>query len=219
MTTSYCEGTGTLVLEKVTPIIEALFSGLSLDKSYPGHGEAYITDINSEDRGWDSIRESLAEVSEAMKILPTSEVQDEHDGRLHALFVHFGDKSGELFKEVAGYEGSESASISELYRIAQVLNDGHGLKAIKFESAYHCSKPRLFEFGGSGLYLSNECTLDSSSNAALMLGVDLRNALEANDLNRAAQLVCAQTKLILNGIHDAKKSEGVAKELIALLAV
>lgn len=42
MSNSYYDLTGVLRLKQVTPIIKALFGGLSLDPDYPGNGEAYF---------------------------------------------------------------------------------------------------------------------------------------------------------------------------------
>lgn len=202
----------------MTPVIKALFSGFNLDESDPGEdgGEVYIAVISEKsDPDWDSIREALAELTEEMGLTPTEGVDDGFDGRLHALCAHFGDQDDELVGEINGFE--DSAWVGDVFRIAQKLNDGHGLKAVKFEGAWHCSKPRLFEFGGNGLFLSNECHLDISSSTALTVGVALQAALDGNDIDKATDLVFTQAKLLLNGIRDEIKSKAVAQKLAGMV--
>ena len=45
MANNYYEATGVLVLDRVTPVIQALFSAFALDESHPGNGQAYIAQI------------------------------------------------------------------------------------------------------------------------------------------------------------------------------
>ena len=45
MANNYYEATGVLVLDRVTPVIQALFGAFALDESHPGNGQAYIAQI------------------------------------------------------------------------------------------------------------------------------------------------------------------------------
>src|SRR3546814_10790690 len=49
MANHYCEGTGVLVLERVTPVIKALFGAFALDQNYPGNGrsEEHTSELQS----------------------------------------------------------------------------------------------------------------------------------------------------------------------------
>ena len=40
MANNYNEGTGVLVLERVTPVIKALFGAFALNEGHPGNGQA-----------------------------------------------------------------------------------------------------------------------------------------------------------------------------------
>jgi hypothetical protein len=42
MAQNYYDGTGVLVLDKVTPVIRGLFGLFRLDETYPGDGRVYI---------------------------------------------------------------------------------------------------------------------------------------------------------------------------------
>lgn len=47
MANNHYEATGVLVLDRVTPVIRALFGGFQLDADYPGNGDAYIALVAS----------------------------------------------------------------------------------------------------------------------------------------------------------------------------
>lgn len=214
MAQNYYDATGTLELSKVTPVIKALFSGFKLDESYPENGEAYIALITEDNApNWDDIREALAELADGLGVPPSS-VDDGYSGQLHALCKYFSDEADELVSELTG--ANDSVWVGDLFEIAQKLDDGHGLKAVKFEGAWHCNKPRLFEFGGDGLYLSKDCHIDSSSTRAITVGKALQAALDGNDLDKAAELVLAQAKLLLGGIRDEGKSREVTQKLMLI---
>jgi hypothetical protein len=81
VTQNYYDATGTLVLDKVTPIIKALFGGFNLDETYPGDGEVYIATISEENHpNWEAIREALVEVANERNLTPTEGVGDGADG-------------------------------------------------------------------------------------------------------------------------------------------
>lgn len=64
MANNYYDATGVLLLDRVTPVITALFDGFNLDEAYPGHGEAYVARISEDnDPQWDAIRDNLAELA------------------------------------------------------------------------------------------------------------------------------------------------------------
>lgn len=69
MANSYYDATGVLVLDTVTPVITALFSGFNLDASYPGNGEAYIARISEDnDPSWDDVLENLNDLAESLSL-------------------------------------------------------------------------------------------------------------------------------------------------------
>jgi len=39
MSNNYSDATGVLVLDRITPVITALFGGFNLDETYPGDGD------------------------------------------------------------------------------------------------------------------------------------------------------------------------------------
>nr|WP_228384562.1 hypothetical protein [Rhodocyclus gracilis] len=64
MANNYYDMTGVLVLDKVTPVIKALFGEFELDENDPGNGQAYIANISeSSSCSWDSVLENLQDLA------------------------------------------------------------------------------------------------------------------------------------------------------------
>ena len=64
MANNYYEGTGVLVLERVTPVIKALFGAFALDEGHPGNGQAYIAQIaETTNPQWPDVLDGLESVS------------------------------------------------------------------------------------------------------------------------------------------------------------
>lgn len=205
MANSYYDATGVLMLERVTPVITAVFGSFNLDESHPGSGQAYIARISeSNDPQWSDVLEALTDLA-AQLDLPAPDDDDSEDTTvaaiIEALAKHFGtDQDPELQNLVEHHQFEDSADLEALMLIASCFNDGHNLAAIQFEGCWHCSKPRLFEFGGEGFFLSREVKVYSSSSQALHLGLELRQAILADDLDKAAARIAKETLSLLAGI-------------------
>ena len=205
MTNCYYDGTGVLVLEAVTPVIEALFGGFELDPTTPGNGEAYIARIaESNDPRWDDIFELLEDVARDLGLaLPDEGGEDSNHELLRTLAAHFGVAHEPSFIGIIEHtDFDEQADLAVLFDLARAFDDGHGLKAIKFEGCWHCSKPRLFEFGGAGSYDGRHVSFSNSSSMPLQLGTDVDAALEARDPQKAADRLMQEIDGLLNGVLD-----------------
>lgn len=217
MANNYYDATGVLILDKVTPVITALFGAFNLDESYPGNGTAYIARISeSNDPQWDDIREGLVVLADTLgKPFPMDQETTIEDC-LRTLASHFQAEQDEALEHLIEHHSFEdSADLAALFLIARCFDDGHGLKAIKFEAAWYCSKPRLFEFGGQGAYISEEILLFSGSSRAADLGEELHEALLTGNLDKAADKLAADVGNVLSGIADDAKRE-VLREKLAL---
>ena len=219
MANNYSDMTGVLVLGKVTQVIKALFGSFALDAGYPGDGEAYIAEISESNSGdWDEIVEALeALVPEDSGSEGAEEDEDESteiEGALTALARRFG-KEEEMKAVTLGIDWDCGPVLGDLFEIAQLCDDGHGLKAIKTETSWHSSKPRLFEFGGCGEYISKSLSLARSSSAVIRDGEAMDDALSANDPRACA--VAMMNALRLSSIRDDSTREAVAIALAELL--
>ncbi len=215
MANNYYDATGVLILDRVTPVITALFRGFNLDEDYPGNGRAYIARISEvSSPSWACVLDGLIELAAELD-LPAPGMGEEDDGDdsandeplinvvLDLLANYFGAGQNEDLAHLIEHHCFEDdADLDSLFLIATCFNDGHNLVAIQFEGCWHCSKPRLFEFGGESCFLSREVRLSSTSSTAMQLGKDLRNAVVSSDPDTAAALIAKEAQYILAGIND-----------------
>src|SRR3546814_12918630 len=134
MANHYCEGTGVLVLERVTPVIKALFGAFALDQNYPGNGAAYIAQITeTNDPQWTDVLDGLETLATQLGIpmpddeeLPIPPLRDR-------LVAHFGaEQDGELETMSEHLHLDVSSDLDALLLIAPFLHDGHTLTTIPF---------------------------------------------------------------------------------------
>lgn len=219
MAENYYDATGVLVLDRVTPVITALFSGLNLDATHPGGSQVYIA-LTSEGSGalWDNITEELAELATSLGLtLPADEIPPIQEV-LELLARHFGaDQDEALSSMIEQHQFKDSADLDALFLIATRFNDGHNLSEICFEGCWHCSKARLFEFGGEGYFLSREFEAFSSSRQALQLGQEICNALLSNELDKAAEVIAREAHRLLAGLNDEAQRADVQQRVATLL--
>lgn len=221
MSNSYYDMTGVLCLKEVTPVIKALFGGLCLDPNYPGNGEVYFCQIaESNSQSWDDVMEELDSLAEALGIeVDAGGEAPRADSLLHALAKHFGAADNEaLHSLIEGSTFDEDSDIDALFVLALAFNDGHGLKAIRYEGCWHEDKPRLWHFGGNGGLISEAVTIDGSSSGLLRMADTVAAALEKQDVQGATKALEQHVLYLLGGIHiDATRSamrHSLAKRLL-----
>ena len=204
MANNYYEGTGVLVLDRVTPVINALFGTFALDESHPGNGQAYIAQIaETNDPQWTDVLDGLEDLATQLGIPMPDDEELSIPPLLERLAAHFGaDQEGELENLIEHHQFEDSVDLDALLLIATCLDDGHHLTAIQFEGCWYCSKPRLFEFGGNGCYLSREVQVFRTSSQALQLGDQLRKTILAADIEEASALIAQEAASLLAGIND-----------------
>ncbi|VFR32234.1 hypothetical protein ANK1_4110 [plant metagenome] len=219
MANNYYDATGVLVLDQITPVITALFDGLSLDASYPGDGQAYIALISESNAAlWDDIHENLTGLAKSLGLPMPDEDPPPIEEVLELLAKHFGtDRDEALAHMIEEHSFEDAADLDALFLIATRFNDGHNLSEIRFEGSWHCDKPRLFEFGGDGYYLSREFEAFSASGQAVQLGPEIRRALVADELDKAAALIARETTRLLAGVNDAERRKQLQERIAALL--
>lgn len=211
MTNNHYDATGILILDRVTPVITALFNEFKLDASQPGYGAAYIARISeSNDPQWSGVLDGLVELANQLGITLPIEQNPSIKTVLEILATHFGASQNEPLAQLIGHHRFEDAAeLDVLFLIATNLNDGHNLVAIQFEGCWYCQTPNLFEFGGNGCFISREVRLFGTSTHVLQLGEKLRNAILANAIDEATTLIVLETLILLAGIKD----EGLRDEL------
>ena len=219
MANNYNNMTGVLVLDKVTPVISALFGDYNLDAAYPGNGEAYIAKISeSNSCTWDGVLENLQGLAEKLG-LDVENIETVKDA-LEILAKHFKVEQDESLADLIEQQPFEDdADLDVLFTIARFFDDGHGLKAYKTEESWRCDRPRLFEFGGAGAFTGLHVSTGSSSGQAVRIGETLEAALAAGHLDTAAEAVRETVDNLLAGIRDETARTQVRSKLAQLLAV
>ena len=204
MANNYYEGTGVLVLNRVTPVIKALFGAFALDENHPGNGQAYIAQIaETNDPRWTDVLDGLENLATQLGIPMPDDEELSIPPLLERLAAHFGaDQDGELENLIEHHQFEDGADLEALLLIATRFDDGHNLTAIQFEGCWYCSKPRLFEFGGHGCYLSREVCVYRTSSEILQFGEQLRKAIITTDIEQASALLALETASLLTGISD-----------------
>lgn len=176
----------------------------ALDESHPGNGQAYIAQIaETTNPQWPDVLDGLEDLATQLGIPMPDDEGLSIPPLLELLAVHFGaDEDEELGNLIERHSFEDTADLDALFLIATRFDDGHHLTAIQFEGCWYCSKPRLFEFGGNGCYLSREVRVISSSSQALQLGDQLRKAIVAADIEEASALIALETINLLAGVSD-----------------
>ena len=139
---------------------------------------------------------------------------------MQVLARHYRVEDNELLRQIIEGDAfdDEEADLNVLFNIAKVLDDGHGLKGYKTEAAWHCSRARLFEFGGCGEFVGARFSVSGAANEVTRLGEDIEEALEKGDTNQCAQIVKSEIDTLLDGIFDGETRAEVSKKLLAILA-
>lgn len=215
MANNYYDATGVLILDRVTPVITALFRGFRLDANYPGNGQAYIartSEVSSP--SWNTVLDGLIALAAELDLPAPGRDGEDNDSEddeplisvvLDLLADHFGaSENADLAHLIETHRFEDDADLESLFLIATSFDDGHNLVAIEFEGCWHCSKPRLFEFGGDGCFLSREVRLFGTSSQAMRLGEQLRKAILAADLEEASALIAVEAASLLAGVSDEK---------------
>jgi hypothetical protein len=216
---NYYEGTGTLSLGRVTPIITALFGGFSLDAAYPGNGKAYIAISSKADRpDWDTIARNLADLAPALGI--ALDEGTDIVNVLNAYARHYQCEQDESLKHLLEWDvrPDEEPEPESLCLIATLFDDGHKLTALCFEGSWYCSHPCLFQFGGDVRFSGREFTLCDNTSEILIVAQALNRALARKDDAEASILIALQTFDVLRGIRDAQLREAVKRNLVEQLS-
>ncbi len=204
MANNYYDATGVLVLEKVTPIISALFGGYNLDTSYPGDGAAYIALIAEDnDPGWDGVLYELLDLAEELNIT----IDDGDDPNIQTVLAAFAGFFGkiddsELVELIKSHNFEHEADLEQLFLIASCFNDGHNLTAIKFEGCWRSDKARLFEFGGNTFLISQSFNFATDTTSSLGIFTRLYQTLTDGEIDAAATEIANVTTRLLAGIAD-----------------
>lgn len=208
MSNTYSDMTGVLRFAgqvNITPVIKALFGPFELDPSHPGGDEAYIARISESSwTHWEAIVDSIQGQLEALGI-PEPDLTDE-DSAIEELLSLLGEKlncSEAVDEFVDGVDFDGDADIQDLFDLAMLFDDGHGLVSVSAETGWHCDRPKLGEFGGAGEHFSRSVRASASSSEPLGVGQEVDRALAAGKVDLAAQTLAKHARDVLDWAVDS----------------
>lgn len=194
--------TGALVLNRVTPVITALFGGFGLNPSSPADIEPRVARPPT----WDGILRSLATLAHDLSIRPSEGAFDNIPSVLLLLSAHFkcfNDAALVDLIENHCFEGQ--ADLDTLFVIATRFDDGHGLTAIRLQGGLYCSTRRLFAFSGPATFIYADVFLRSESGDALALGDNFRAG--TRDLAHGADRLAHELLALLGDLYTTIPDE------------
>ena len=197
MSNTYSDATGVLKFRgpvNATPVIKALFTVFELDTTYPGGSEAYIARISEQSStSWDSIVDEITAQFEDLG-LQLPELSDE-DISIEELLGLMAEKFGcahQVQEIIDAIDFDQDADLQDLFDLAMLFDDGHGLLSASFECGWHCDKPRLFEFGGAGEHRSAHVVAQTVSSTSINVGQQVDAAILDGKLQDAAEALATQ---------------------------
>ena len=220
MANSYYDCTGALVLGQVTPVIKALFGAFNLEAGEPGSGEVSIAKISESDSlTWDDVLDNFDELIPQLAIPAPDQPYQTVPDYLGILAKHFGTADDKFIKDLIQRDDFEDdPSLGTLFRLADLFDDGHGMKAMKLEGCWHSDRPRLFAFGGDGAYHSRNFRHSVSSSDARELGEAMDAALANDDVDAAAGRIMKEVDGILKSVTDSRLRDELTAKLASLMS-
>lgn len=215
MANNYYEFTGELQLAVITPVINALFGPMELAPSSNGAYVAVVPEQTSEH--WGAWHDGLAQLCDDLGL----DVEDEDEDvrpLLRALGQHFG-----RLEDVVGIIDDidnqwSMTNADDLFQLALAFDDGHGLESLSLGGAWYCSKSRLGEQGGHGVYRSRHFAVAFSSHQVDHIGPKVSEALAAGDVAAAAAELRDHVVQLLDGVVDFGLRQAVSAEMLKLMA-
>lgn len=209
MAQNYYDGTGVLVLDKVTPVIRGLFGLFRLDETYPGNGRAFIAQSSEVcTPTWDEITDNVYNTAKSLGLKLAE--HEWSNWSLEKYLTLLAPKSGDAdIDAILPEDHASQAELSDVFDIAKMFDDGHGLKAMKVQNAWHADSLRLNEFGGYSEYLGKHYYSEGDSRQVIETGEAVDDALEKQDFDRAAKTIGARVHHLLEGILDAATQDAV----------
>ena len=207
MANNYSDTTGVLTFQdnaKATPVISALFNAFDLDTDFPGGTQAYIARISeSNSTRWSDIAESITEQLEDIGVQPLEPDDEEPmdiEDLLELLAEKFGctDQVEEILERI---DEDDEADLGDLFELAMLFDDGHGLKSVSVETGWHCSKPRLFEFGGAGEHFSKHLRYAATSSGVCRVASGVDAWMQHGNICEAAKNIADHALRICGGIQ------------------
>jgi hypothetical protein len=215
---------GVLILDRVTPVIRALFGVYPLDENSLYRREAYFTQVSGTNEPlWSGVLAGLTGLAAELGLVLSDQCASSIPTVLSALAEHFGTGEEEEMKSLLQhYDFHGGTNLDVLFLIATRLNDGHNLVAIQseacFKTCWFRGAPQFSEFSGEAFYRSREVRIHGDTWHVAHLGSHLRQAVLKADVDGASRAILQETEALLSGIHDGQFRQCVRQQLAERLS-
>lgn len=202
MSNTYFDATGVLLFDgpaKITPLIKALFQPFNFGDDASGDETQRTISVQSEIQTplWDSYLEHLiASLPEQAR--SALDMLESPDCILSEYGHHFG-VDLEDFVDAIDFDGE--VDVLDIVRLAHLLSDGHNLIGVSMEGAWHCDRPRLWEFGGWALHQTPRYALTLSLSDVRHFASSLDTAISESP-DAAAGTLNQWLNRFIGGIED-----------------
>lgn len=236
MPNHYYETTAVLRLKHLTPLIMAIFGPLS-PVAKPSEGDEVLIAVHMDPEGtdasWDTIKNALlsvaqrrgVDISEALLIKLAAkwnvEIQAGPQHCVKALLLALADNLNRVawpgfLAFLDDIDEEDDAPITTRVRLAQMLDDGHGLIGFSRTACWYSSKPVALSGGGAAEVVGPNFTFLWDSDKALEFGQEMERLLAEDYANEAGQLLANQVNTVLKGIAPPHRAE--VQELLSKYA-
>jgi len=217
------DGVGILVMEKITPVMEALFGSFHLHKIKREKNKFYISRRSRDpEPTWAQIRDRLS------RLMPYFELEqpDKHCVHVVDYFDYMvrqmddssrftDDQMFHLVEVLCTVDEECRVDFEQLFKFAMAFDDGHQLKSLSYQSAWHCHKPRLYRFGGDGFYATNDAVISTDTNLAVECAENVCRELGKNDIKEASKYVCNHLGYMLLRVFNKNVRKALIEQIAA----
>lgn len=209
MANNYLDGTGTLHLSAVTPVIKAIFGAIISEEEAEDGVVCLVQSSESAELSEGQIMSDLADLLSAKVGEPNIDIED-LEYFLTRLYRAFGKEPNSTCAALTELHGDSTPDLETLFDLATDLDDGHGLTALDFEFSMNCTKMLHGQFGGYGQFVGRHFTTSSASSQALLLGSEVDALLAKGQTAPAAEAIAKHIRdSLLGGFVDAASREEV----------
>jgi len=221
-----------LRIKKVTPILKALFA-LYEQTDLSDGGTEWILRLKPENRDlddyWQPVHAALENLCEEYGCRPEEKVRV--DLLLISLGYHLSQPTKEKKKStysisfprvlnlVHKTSFKPSLYLEDLFNLACVFDDGHGLQSIEAGIVeYRDQNSNPIHYRGEGQFITKNLAYWQASSHGLEGGRRLDAALTRNDLNEAANHIVSGVNFILAGVKNPSQREQLRKLIAETLS-
>lgn len=235
MADNFIDFTGLLEVEKATPVIMALFKGYHIEQHsklnsaggfntttyYIGKWDTYNY---GDGESWESLLDRLLDMYPS-QVVKDAELDDSDyyaNVLLHVAKQFNAEQHPVILRIIEGFKSYsmyyDQIEPQDIFELAKVFDDGHGINHYYLMGSYTCTKPRLDDFGGFYEFHSDRLHFSSDTYTYKQTVPHIDGALKENATHLAAGSIAGLVhKTYLSGIADEQQRQAVGWSLANLL--